>query len=442
MIKDILLALALLFSFVVTAQKIDDKKLNQFIDHIEANDQGIGAISIFQKGKEVYKRSFGHKAVPGLKWNAHTKYQFGSVTKVFTATLIWKLIEQGKLSLTDKLADFYPQIPNADKITIKNLLEHTSGIKRDYSQKPENSNWLREGLVSDEAILTEIQKQGVAFEPGDSSAYSNSAFYLLKNIIERKSGQSYGGFLKQQIIRPNHLKDLQSADMSPQNVFLSYAFDYAADRWDVKQDYVYRNILGVGDIAATPTDINRFFSNLFHHTIVKAETLAQMIPARNESFGRNLYEINFNREVLYGHGGDTRGTHSLVAYDPKTEMSLAVSINGTKYPHNDFYIDILRIVYTGEVRLPYFISNTEARKYTGIYVNKEAVLRLNVFVHKEWGLMCEDVVGESMYPLYPYAPGKFRFDELEMKMEFKDDQLLFTQAGVDLILIKEPTANK
>ncbi|WP_038008375.1 serine hydrolase domain-containing protein [Terrimonas ferruginea] len=442
MIRDILLALALLFSFIVTAQNIDPKKLDQFIDHIEANNQGIGEISIFQKGKEVYKRSFGQKAVPGLKWNTHTKYQFGSVTKVFTATLIWKLIEQGKLSLTDKLADFYPQLPNAKKITIKNLLEHTSGIKRDYSLKPENSNWLREGLVSDEAIMAEIQRQGVDFEPGDSSAYSNSAFYLLKNIIEKKSGQSYGGFLKQQIIKPNRLKDLQSADMNPKNTFLSYAFDYAADTWQVKEDYVYSNILGVGDIAATPTDMNQFFYNLFHHKIVKAETLAQMIPAKNEPYGRNLYEINFYKEVLYGHGGDTRGTHSLVVYDPKTEMSLAVSINGTKYPHNDFYLDILRIIYTGEVRLPYFISKSESGKYTGIYVNKEAVLRLNVFVHKEWGLMCEDVVGESMYPLYPYAPGKFRFDELDIKMEFKDSQLFFAQAGVDLILTREPTADK
>lgn len=442
MLRDILLVLALLFSFIVTAQHIDNKKLDRFFDHIEANNQGIGAISIFQKGKEVYKRSFGQKAVPGLQWNAHTKYQFGSVTKVFTATLIWKLIEQGKLSLTDKLAVFYPQLPNAEKITIKHMLEHSSGISRDYAMKPDNNGWLREGVISDEAIMAEIQRQGVAFEPGDSAAYSNSAFYLLKNIIEKQSGQSYGSFLEQQIIRPLRLKELQSADMNPKNIFLSYAFDYAADTWQVKEDYVYRNILGVGDIAATPTDMNRFFQHLFHNKIVRAETVAQMLPANNEAYGRNLYAINFYKKVLYGHGGDTRGTHSLVAYDPETEMSLAVSINGTKYPHNDCYIDILRIIYTGEVRLPYFISTDEAKKYAGVYVNKEAVLRLNVFMHQDWGLMCEDVIEESMYPLQPYAPGKFRFDQLDMKMEFKGDQLFFTQAGVNLILTKEPTANK
>ncbi|MDF2380223.1 beta-lactamase family protein [Nostoc ellipsosporum NOK] len=442
MIKEILLALLLLFSFIINAQHIDNKKLDQFIDHIETNDQGIGEVSIFKNGKEVYKRSFGQRAIPGLKWDAHTKYQFGSVTKVFTAVLVWKLIEEGQLSLEDKLSDFYPDFPNAQKITIKHMLEHTSGIKRDYSLKAENKSWLRDGLVTDEAILAEIHRQGVDFEPGDSAAYSNSAFYLLKNIIEKRSGQTYGELLNKVVVQPNGLKDLQSADMDPQNVFQAYAFDYSDGTWKIKTDYVFRNILGVGDIAATPTDINRFFYNLFHHKVVKAETLAQMLPAKNEEYGRSLVEINFYKEILYGHGGDTRGTHSVIAYDPKREMSLAVSLNGTKYSHQAFYIDLLRIIYNGEVRLPYFISNAKAKKVAGIYVNEKAGYKLNVFVHSEWGLMCEDVAEEITYPLYPYAPGKFKFDPIDLKIEFKEDKLLLTQSGVDLILKKEPTENK
>jgi D-alanyl-D-alanine carboxypeptidase len=178
------------------AQQINPEKLNNLINHIEANNQGVGSVSITKDGKEIYQRSFGQSAIPDLKWNSHTKYQVGSITKVFTAVLIWKLTEEGKLSLTDKLSSFYPQIPNAHKISIKNLLEHSSGIRRDYGHKPDNKTWLSDSLVTDTQIINEITRQGVEFEPGDSTAYSNSGFYLLKNIAEQKYGTSYGQLIK------------------------------------------------------------------------------------------------------------------------------------------------------------------------------------------------------------------------------------------------------
>lgn len=86
--KATFLALCLLFSTINFAQKIDTRKIDDFINHIETNNRGIGSVSIFKEGKEVYNRSFGQSQLEGVNSNSGTKYQIGSIAKVITATLI------------------------------------------------------------------------------------------------------------------------------------------------------------------------------------------------------------------------------------------------------------------------------------------------------------------------------------------------------------------
>jgi D-alanyl-D-alanine carboxypeptidase len=435
---EILIFLLLLSGLTITAQNIDQTQLDRFISHIESNNQGVGAVSVFKEGKEVYHRSFGHDSITGLKWNRHTKYQIGSITKVFTAVLIWKLIEEGKLSPDDKLVQFYPQIPNAGKITIQNLLEHSSGIKRDYSNKPDNKNWLLESEVTDKEIIHEITRQGIDFEPGDSIAYSNSAYYLLKNIVEQKYGKGYGKVLQKEIIKPNGLKDFVAADMNLQHLFSSYQYNYLDAAWQTKPDYVYRNIIGVGDIATLPSQLNKFFYNLFQGKVVKPETLQQMLPSEKEDFGRNLAGINFYTTKTYGHAGDTKGTHSLVVFDPETNIGFSVSLIGQRYPKNDFYIAIYNAIYTDKKELPYFAAVQDLKKHEGVYYNQAYDLTLKVYIDAESGLMCEDVGAEASFPLTPYAAQKFKFDQFGIKIEFKENQILFTQEGERITLTRQP----
>nr|WP_305070017.1 serine hydrolase domain-containing protein [Flavobacterium covae] len=132
----------------------------------------------------MYNKDFGQKNIPDLIYNNTTKYQIGSVTKLITATLIYKLIEKKKLGINDKLSDFYPEIPNSEKITIKNLLEHTSGLGS-YVVK-EGQVWVTE-KVTEKEIFNLIIKQGVSFEPNEKVAYSNTAYYLLTKIIEKNT---------------------------------------------------------------------------------------------------------------------------------------------------------------------------------------------------------------------------------------------------------------
>jgi D-alanyl-D-alanine carboxypeptidase len=110
-----LLASLLLISASLFSQTIDTTKLDNYLNHIEINNLGIGSLSIFKDGKKVYDKSFGQKNLPDGTYNSDTKYQVGSVTKMVNAMLVLKLVEDGKLKMDDKLSDYYPEIPNSKK---------------------------------------------------------------------------------------------------------------------------------------------------------------------------------------------------------------------------------------------------------------------------------------------------------------------------------------
>jgi D-alanyl-D-alanine carboxypeptidase len=423
-----------LCSFTASAQKLH--KLDRYIDHIESFNQGVGAISVFKDGKPLYQRRFGQSALPHSKWNKHTQYQIGSITKVYTAVLIWKLIEAGQLTLDTRLDRYLPQMANADKITVRHLLEHSSGISRDYDHKPGCTNWLIDSTAKHDEIIAEIIRQGVVFEPGTAVAYSNSAYYLLKYIIEQEYGASYGQIVTKKLSKPYHLIDFATADMDPENVFPSYRYDYSKSAWTRMPDYQYRNIMGVGDISTTPAQLNTFFHLLFSGKVLQPESLQQMFPTTTEDFGRNLMSIPVYKQMLYGHAGDTKGTHSLVIYDTASKIGIAMILNGQRYPHNQFYSDAYKALFSDSTALPYFVQDTQLGQYTGLYTNDSVQLQLKLYIDQEHGLLCEDVAEELAYPLTPVAANTFKVPKLGISIAIKENELFFTQNGINITLKK------
>ena len=186
---------------------------------MENSNAGIGSVSIFRDGQEVYARSFGQKQLVGVSYSADTKYQIASVTKMVTAILTFKLIEQGRLSLDDRLSEWFPDMPSAQAITIANLLEHSSGLGN-YAIK-DGAVWVVD-KVSEPAILEEIRKQGVSFAPGQGTAYSNSAYLLLRMILEKVSARRYAEMVAQDIADPLGLRNFVSDGTPQPDTFLSY----------------------------------------------------------------------------------------------------------------------------------------------------------------------------------------------------------------------------
>ena len=127
-------------------------------------------------------------------------FEIGSITKQFTAALIMKLQEQGKLHLADSMASYLPEYGFPAPITIRMLLTHTSGLA-DFTDFPQLGAWIQNG-VAEATVLIAVSQAPLQFQPGTKYSYSNSNFFALGTIIERITGQSYAANLDQQILQP------------------------------------------------------------------------------------------------------------------------------------------------------------------------------------------------------------------------------------------------
>jgi D-alanyl-D-alanine carboxypeptidase len=342
-----LLAFLLLISGNLFSQEINKEKIDNYLSYIQDNNGGIGSLSIFKDGQEVYNRSFGQGKLINVNYNKDTKYQIASVTKMITAILVLKLVEDGKLKLDSKLSDFYPEIPNSEKITIKNLLEHTSGLGN-FAIK-NGVIWVIE-KATDKEIFEEIKAQGVSFEPNEKVVYSNSAYILLRIIIEQKYKKDYNKIVIQEITKPLHLKNFASIKSNPTNTFKSYKF---IENWAEIKDIEYSNVIGVGDIASTTKDMNTLITSLFQYKIIKKETLELMKPiVGKEDWGRGLAVFPYGENFFFGHSGDVLGSHSRLIYNPKDQISIGYSTNGERIPANIFVENITNIIYNKEFKLP------------------------------------------------------------------------------------------
>ena len=401
-------------------REIDNKKLDDFLDYITKNKQGIGSISIFRKGKEVYQKDFGQNQLPNVKWNSETGYQIGSVSKLITATMLMQLAEKGKLNIQDKLSKYYPEAPNADKITIESLLNHTSGLG-DYVG--ENYQWIFKKSVGDKAILDTIKAQGVEFQPGEKTRYSNSGYYLLSRILEKIYKKPYNVILKENILSKANLKNTFSVLDNPKNVFKSYKIEDG--KWIEVEDFDFRNCIGLGDIVSTPNDMNLFINALFNGKFVKKETLEKMLPkpGSNLDFGLGMMAVPFYNQVSFGHGGDTAGTHSVMSYSKKEDYSISIVINGEEYPHNALYVGILNIFFNEDFDYPKFENKSEMasydgkfKKYLGDYISPDIPLDLKVFVNND--KLFGQGKGQPEFPLELVEKDQFRFEQAGITLTF------------------------
>ncbi|MDX1602128.1 MAG: serine hydrolase, partial [Salinimicrobium sediminis] len=176
-------SLMLFLGMSLSAQDFNKQKMDSLFSAIDENNKGMGSLSIYKNGNEVYTSSTGFANVEAKKAaDAQTRYRVGSITKTFTAAIIMQLIEEGKLQLETKLSAFYSQIPNAGKISMEDLLRHQSGLFN-YSKVEDFENW-KDKEQSRQDHLERFVKNGIEFQPGERSDYSNTNYILLSIIIE------------------------------------------------------------------------------------------------------------------------------------------------------------------------------------------------------------------------------------------------------------------
>lgn len=444
--KNLIILAITLFSFTAFSQAINLSKekvdkMNDYIDYLVSENQIIGTVSIFQNGSNVYSKTFGHenqeyKSVESLP----LLFQIGSITKLFTSVLLNKLEDGNKLSLDRKLAYYFPQMPNANGITLNQMLNHTSGL-RDYVVRNEEELYWLVNAVSEEEVLAEIVRQGVLFEPGDSVSYSNGAYYLLARIVEKEYKKEYYEVLQDEIATPLNMQNTFAYKNRYAPLNVAKSMERSEDTWKEINEFYFYNASGVGDIATTMEDLNTFIDALFTGKIITKDRLQSMLPTVDKTFGKGIMAIPFYDNKLFGHGGDTFGTHSVAAYHPESKMSISYSINGESYPTNDFAIGLLSIVYDKEFEKPLFhVFEADITLYTdyiGVYGAADFPIDITIFI-KDNMLMAQGQ-GQPSFSLNPTGLHQFDYRKAGITMEFiiEENKLSFNQGGQEIILSKK-----
>ncbi|MCO5949132.1 serine hydrolase domain-containing protein [Mucilaginibacter flavidus] len=439
--KKVLAIAFLTFTINVTvyAQNVNKAKLDSFFNVLGANNKQMGSIAISAGGKLVYQNAIGYSAVSGdnkTPATIKTKYRIGSVTKMFTGTMIFQLIEEKKLTLETPLSTWFPQIPNASKITIGEMLSHRSGL-HNFTDDPQYKTYMAKPQT-EAAMLAIIQNSKPDFEPDLKASYSNTNFVLLGYIIEKITGHPYADELKKRIISKIGLADTYYGGKTNSADNEAYSFVYNGN-WQQQPETDMSVPGGAGAIVSTPTDLVKFIEALFGGKLVSQSNLDKMQTMR-ENYGMAMLTIPFNDKTSYGHGGSIDSFLSMVSYFPEDKMAVAYISNGAVYAPNDVMIGVLSIYFNEPFVIPSFktanLKTEDLDKYLGEYSSTQ--LPLKITVTKNNTTLMAQATGQSQFPLETVDTDKFVFTQAGITMIFNPAKGEFTllQGGQNYLFMK------
>jgi D-alanyl-D-alanine carboxypeptidase len=417
-------------------QPVDKGKLDQLFNKLAEKNKAMGTLLINKEGQSLYDRAIGYEYINGTEkkpLTISTKYRIGSVTKMFTAAMIYQLVEEGKLKLSDHLDKFYPQIPNASKITIEQILAHRSGIPGSVEQHFASQRFT--GVTKDE-ILAAIAQGKPEFEPGEKYAYSNAGYFILGNIIEKAGKQSYEKALQQRVLSKIGLKDTYAAtgDIDV-NKNESFSFKYYTD-WKQEPVTHYSFLFGSGFIISTVGDQAKFIEALFSKKLISQQSLDQMIRLQS-----GIDTFTYNGKTFYGHTGGVDGFGSWLVYQPEEKLTLSYATNGKVYSVGKIIDHIFDIYYNKPLDIPSFESleiNTETLdKYVGVYGIAEAPVKFTV--KRDGTRLLIEMSGKPAFVVEPIAEDKFKIDSppIEFDFDVAKKQMTMKRGGGEKVFTKE-----
>jgi CubicO group peptidase (beta-lactamase class C family) len=253
------------------------KKIDTVFEAVTSADAPGLAVVVSQNGQRVFERGYGVRDLrSNAKIDPHTNFRLASFTKQFTAMAIMLLVHDGKLRYDDTLTRIFPDFPACgNSITIRNLLNHTSGLP-DYEdlidavEKVKGPTWTPEHQIQDAEVLELLKKENSGkFAPGTSWSYSNSGYVVLGTIVAKVSEKSYGGFLHERIFAPlkmNHTVVFQKGN----NEVVNRAFGHSKENGTFKESDQSSTsaTLGDGGIYSNLEDLANWDDAVRNHTLL------------------------------------------------------------------------------------------------------------------------------------------------------------------------------
>lgn len=437
--RKIILTLAIgLLSHLGFAQDFDRTKLDNYFNALETNNRFMGSVAVSKEGEIIYTKTIGFSDIENnIKANENSKYRIGSITKTFTAVLIFKAVEKEKLSLDQTIDKFFPSVKNADKITISHLLSHRSGI-HNFTNDKEYLTW-NTIEKSREEMIDIISKYDSDFEPDSKAEYSNSNYVLLAYILEKIFNKPYADLLAEYITKPIGLKNtyLGGKINTKNNECNSYRFE---DNWILETETDMSYTYGAGGIVSTPGDLVKFSDALFGGKLIKNEHLEQMKTIK-DNFGMGLWQMPFQEKTGYGHGGAIDGFICGFRNYSDGDVSIAITSNGLNFNISDVPIAVLSAVFNKPYDIPVFktyeVTSEDLDKYLGVYSSPDFPLKITIA--KDDHSLIAQATGQPSFPLEATEKDKFNFYRAGLVLIFNpsENSMILKQRGGEFTLKKE-----
>jgi CubicO group peptidase (beta-lactamase class C family) len=333
-------------------------KIDEIFSSVTNAKSPGAAVLVRKDGQVVFERGYGVRDLRSLEnIDPQTNFRLASCTKQFTAMATILLVHDGKLQYEDKLTDVFPEFPAYGKtITIRNLLNHTSGL-RDYESLMEQEetaragHWSEQNQIQDAEVLALLEKQtSVRFPPGTKWAYSNSGYVLLGMVVAKVSGKTFREFLHERIFAPLKM-DQTVAYEKGNNEVSSRAFGHTKEAagWKQTDQSATSATLGDGGVYSSLRDLAKWDEALSRHTLLSETELQPALtpvslaggarpawPADSDrpegtpvSYGFGWFIDSYRGHARMWHYGDTRGFHTYIERFVADHLTIIVLCNRT-----------------------------------------------------------------------------------------------------------------
>ena len=429
------LFIAALTQFSVNAQS----SLDTYFEHLSENRKFMGSASILFKDSVIYNKSVGFADVDSqIKNDINTKFRIGSVTKTYTAVLTLLAREEGKIKLTDKLSQWFPQFENADKITIEMMLKHRSGIFN-FTEIPGESAWEADPHTQAE-FVDYVSKPKNNFDPDTAYEYSNTNYALIGFILEKIYKKDYNTLIQEKICKPLRLE----------NTYYTFENDLAKNEaysYNIQDKYLkngsinYSNEPGSGGLLSTPSEVNRFISALFMGKIISPESLGLMLNIENDEYGLGIETFMLGSLKAFRHTGRIDNYISDYWYFPNEQLGLVTLANATNINTDMVQVAMLQFAYgNAPISKKYDsideMSTEDFLKIKGTYFYPDQSISVTISSDGNSLIFQDSRAGQMYVPFAYLGNNKFEYEDIFLTFDPEKQQLTQKQ-GESVIVMKK-----
>lgn len=428
-----------------------NQKLDSYLQQRYERGEFMGSVLIAKNGNPVFEKSYGfaniEKQYPN---NPQLKYLIGSMTKQFTAALILKLQENGKLSINDKLSKYYPAYKYGNDITLRNLLNHTSGIPNYTSDVAVTMNMKNYNSINQ--LLDTMFSRELEFPPDSIMKYSNTGFLILGEIIEKASGKTYKEYIQETIFTPLGMNNSAYNLFDTTNVLFASGYTIDDDKKIVSAEYMDVAYAGAaGSISSTVEDMLKWDMALYTNKILSDESRIQMFTPGLQNYG---YGISIDEPEYRGikhkriwHAGRIPGFTSVGQRFIEDTISVIILSNNDRTDLNIIRPEVTRIVFGEDievkdkpVKVAIELDPAIYEQYVGVY---QLSPDFSIEIKTKDGKIYGQATGQSDFEMFPESETKFFLTIVDADITFVKDEngnvtkLILFQGGMEMPGIKK-----